>query len=236
MKLLVGIGGLLAELACGDFDVLFGERVSDVERGKAAGGEAGGIKPETHGIFALAEDDGVTDAGNALKRILDVNVDVVGDEGCGQRLVRGDESDGKHKVWVGLGNGDAGVINDCGQTALNRCDAVLHVDRCDIEVVTGIEGDGDGGGAVVRAGGAHVPHAFDAVDGLLEDGGNCGFDVLGVGSDVDAGDNDLRRRKLGIERDGQSGYADGAGEHDEKSTDRGEDRATNKKVYEQGDL
>jgi len=40
--LLFGIGGLLAELAGGYFDVLLGERVGDVESGKAAGGEAAG--------------------------------------------------------------------------------------------------------------------------------------------------------------------------------------------------
>ena len=98
------------------------------------------------------------------------------------------------------------------------------------------EGDGDGRGAVVRAGGAHVPHALDAVDGLLEDDGDGGFNDLRVGADVVAGDDDLRRRELRIERDRQSGDADGAGENDEQSADRGEDRATNEKIYEQGDL
>ena len=56
----------LAELACGDFDVLFGKRVGDVESGKAAGCEAAGIEPEAHGILALAKDDDGADAGYAL--------------------------------------------------------------------------------------------------------------------------------------------------------------------------
>ena len=41
LVVLLGVGGLLAELAGGDFDVLLGEGVGDVEGGKAAGGETG---------------------------------------------------------------------------------------------------------------------------------------------------------------------------------------------------
>ncbi len=113
-------------------------------------------------------------------------------------------------------------------------DAILDVDGGDVEVVAGLEGDGDGGGAVVRAGGAHVAHALDAVDGLLEDDGDGGLDVLGVGTDVVAADDDLRRSELGVERDGQGRDADRAGEHDEQRADRSEDRAANEEVYEQG--
>src|SRR5438093_1306849 len=58
LKLLLGVGGLLSELTCGDLDVLLGKRVGDVERGKAAGCEAAGVEPETHGVLALAKDDG----------------------------------------------------------------------------------------------------------------------------------------------------------------------------------
>ena len=153
---------------------------------------------------------------------------------CGERVVRRDEAGGEDEVGVGLGDGDAGVVDDGGETALRGGDAVLHVDGGDVEVVAGVEGDGDGRGAVVRAGGAHVAHALDAVDGLLEDGGDGGFDVLGVGADVVAGDDDLRRSELGVERDGQRRDADGTGEHDEQSADCSEDRAANKEIYEQG--
>ena len=172
------IGGLLTELSGGDLDVLLGEGVGDVERGEAAGGEPAGIEPEAHGVLALAEDDDVADARNTLEGILDVDVKVVGDEGLRERVIRGDEAGGEDEVGVRLGDGDAGVVDGGGQTALGGGDAVLHVDGGDVEVVAGLKGDGDGGGAVVRAGGAHVPHALDAVDGLLEDGGDGGLDVL----------------------------------------------------------
>ena len=53
----------------------------------------------------LARDDSpraqeLADAWNALQRILDVDVDVVGDEGRRERLVRRDESNGENEVWI----------------------------------------------------------------------------------------------------------------------------------------
>ncbi len=165
-----------------------------------------GIEPDAHGVFALAEDDDVTDAGNALERILDVDVEVVGDEGRRERVIGRDETGGENEVGVGLGDGDAGVVDGGRETALHGGDAILHVDCGDVEVVAGLEGNGDGGGAVVRAGGAHVAHALDAVDGLLEDGGDGGLNVFRVGADVVAGDDDLRRRELsGRARSAESG-------------------------------
>ena len=47
----------------------------------------------------------------------------------------------------------------------------------------------------------------DAVDLLLQRDGDCGLDNLRVGADIVAGHRNLRRRKLGIERDGQGGDA-----------------------------
>ena len=117
-------------------------------------------------------------------------------------MVGRDETGGEDEVAVRLGDGDAGVIDDCGETALHGGDAVLHVDGGDVEIVAGLEGNGDRRGAVVGAGGAHVPHTLDAIDGLLEDGGDGRLDVFRVGADVVAGDDDLRRCELRIERDG----------------------------------
>ena len=201
-------------------------------RAVSRGRRVGGIEPEAHGVLALAEDDDIADAGDALEGVGDIDVEVVGDEGLRERVVGRDEAGGEDEVGVGLGDGDAGVVDDGGETALGGGDAVLHVDGGDVEVVAGVEGDGDGGGAVVGAGGGHVAHAFDAVDGLFEDGGHGGFDVLGVCADVVAGDDDLRRRELRIERDGQRRDADRAGEHDQQGADRGEDRAANEEVYD----
>src|SRR6201999_3627075 len=90
LKGLRRIGGLLAKLTGGNLDVLLRERVGDVERGEAAGCEAAGIEPETHRVFAFSEDDDVADAGNTFECVLDIDVDVVGDVGRRERLVRRD--------------------------------------------------------------------------------------------------------------------------------------------------
>ena len=80
-KFCFGIGGRLTELAGGDLNVLLGKGVGYVECGEAAGGEAIGIEPEAHRIFALSEDDDGTHAGNTFERIGDIDVEIVGDEG-----------------------------------------------------------------------------------------------------------------------------------------------------------
>src|ERR1700678_1392426 len=162
LELLFRIGGLLTELPRGDFNVLLGECVGHIEGGKTACGETCGIEPEPHRVLAFAEDDNRADAGNAFERIADIDIDVVRYEGGRERFVRRDEAGGEDKVRVGLGDGDAGVVNDPSQTALYEGDPVLHADRRDIEIVAGVEGDGDARGPVVRTGGAHVPHAPDA--------------------------------------------------------------------------
>ena len=59
----------MAELTGGDLDVLLSERIGDVKRGEAAGGETAGIEPDAHGVLALAEDDDVADARDAFERV-----------------------------------------------------------------------------------------------------------------------------------------------------------------------
>ena len=99
-------------------------------------------------------------------------------------MIGRDEASREDEVRVRLGDADAGVVDGRWQTALYGGDAILHVDGGDVEIITGLEGDGDGRGAVVRAGGTHVAHALDAVDGLLEDGGDGGLDVLRVRTNI----------------------------------------------------
>ncbi len=84
--LLIGRG--LADLACGNFDVLLAECVDDVRGGEAACSQLVGIEPDAHGVLAFAEDDDVTDARDALKGIFDVDVDVVADKEIGVAPVR----------------------------------------------------------------------------------------------------------------------------------------------------
>ena len=85
------------------------ERVDDVGGGQAASGQADGIEPDAHGVLALAEDDDIAHAGHALEGVLDVDIEVVGDELGGVAAVAGEEAGAEDEVDVGLGDGDAGV-------------------------------------------------------------------------------------------------------------------------------
>ena len=135
--------GRLAELAGGNLDVLLGERVDHVGGGEAASGQAHRIEPDAHGVFALAEDHHVAHAGHALDGVLDVDVEVVGDELVRVAAVAGIEAGAEDEVAVGLGDGDAGGVDRSGQAALHAGHAILHVDGGDVEVVAGVEGGGD---------------------------------------------------------------------------------------------
>ena len=74
----------VADAAGGDVHVLLAQRVDDVARREPARGQPHRIQPDAHRELALAEDHDVGDAGHALQRVLDVDVEVVRDE---QRVV-----------------------------------------------------------------------------------------------------------------------------------------------------
>ena len=148
-----------------------------------------------------------------------------------ERLLSGEiKSGGKNKVGVRLGDGDAGVLDFLRQAALRGRHSVLHVDRGDVQVVAGVESYVDRAGAVVRTGGGDVVHALDAVDLLLQRNRDGGLDHLRVRADVVAGDRDLRRRQIRIQRDRQGGNGDGARQNDQQGADRGKNWPLNEKI------
>ena len=96
-------------------------------------------------------------------------------------------------------------VDGRGQAALDAGHAILHVDGGDVEVVAGLEGDGDRAGAAVGARGADVAHSLDAVDGFFERDGDGLLDGLGVGAHVVSDDADLRRSQVGYIATGRVG-------------------------------
>ena len=199
-----------------------------------AGGQLGGIEPDAHGVLALAEDDDVADARNALQRVLHVDVEVVGDVLVREAVVGRIEAGGKDEIRVRLGDGDAGVLDFLRKPAECGGDAVLHVDGGDVQVVARAEGDVDAAGAVVGAGRGDVVHALDAVDLLLQRNGDRRLHHLRIGADVVAGDVDLRRSQVRIERDWQRGNADGSRKNDQERADRRKNGSLNKKINQTG--
>ena len=230
LEILLGIGGRAPQLSGGDFDVLLLQGGDHVGGGQLARGELARVKPDPHGVLALTKDDHVAHAGHALQRVLDVNVEVVRDVLVGEAVVGRIEARGKHEVRICLGDGDTGVLNFLGKTALRGGHAVLHVHRGDVQVVAGAEDHIDAAGAVVGAGRGDVVHALDAIDLLLQRNGDRGLHHLRIGAHVIAADVDLRRRQVGIEGNGQRRNAHGPRKNYEECADRGKNRPLNEKV------
>ena len=71
---------LLSHLARGDLDVLLRQRRNHIRRRQSPCRQTRRIKPQAHGVLALAEDDDVGHTMDALQRILHVNVEVIADK------------------------------------------------------------------------------------------------------------------------------------------------------------
>jgi len=212
---------------------LLDECIDYIGGGERAGRKALRIEPDAHGVFALAEDHHVAHAGHALERILDVDIEIVGDELGRVAAIFGIEASSENKVEVGLGDGDAGGVDRGGQAPGDAGHAVLHVHGGDVEIVAGLEGGGDGADAAVGAGRIDVAHPLDAIDGLFKRNGDGLLDGVGVGAHIDRGDDDLRRSERGIHGDGKVGNAHRSRQNDEQRANRGEDRPTDKKIDKQ---
>ncbi len=69
---LPAVGRGMADRAGGDLDVLLGQGVDDVLGVQIVVGETLRVDPQAHRVLALAEDDYVADARNALEIVADV--------------------------------------------------------------------------------------------------------------------------------------------------------------------
>ncbi len=149
---LLRVGRRLTELPGRDLDILLHQGIDHIGGGQAVSGQAHWVKPDAHGVFALAKDDDVANAGHALDGVLHIHIEVVGDELAGIASVLRIKACAQDKVAVGLGNGDAGGVDRRGQPAFHAGHAVLHIDGGNVEVVAGGECGGDGAGSAVGAG------------------------------------------------------------------------------------
>ncbi len=139
----------------------------------------------------------------------------------------------KTKFSLTLMNRDPGLIHGCRKAALDAGNAVLYVYGGDVQVVAGLEGDGDRAGAAVGARGVDVAHPLDAVDRLLKRDGYGLLHRIGIGAHIICGNRDLRWRQRGVQGDGKIGDADGAGQYDEQCANGGEDRPAYKEIDKQ---
>ena len=126
-----------------------------------------------------------------------------------------------------------GILDFVGQSSGHALHPVLHVDGREVERASQLKGDVDRAAAIVAAGGSHVAHAFHAVDGFFQNGGDRGFDRNRVGSRVRGSDGDLRRRQLRKLRDRQERNADRARNHDEQRGHGREDGTLDEEIGKQ---
>ena len=192
--------------------------------------QARGIQPDAHRVVARAEDEDVGDAGHAFQRVLDVDVDVVGQE-QGVVLALIGVGAGRHdEVGGRLLHRHAELTDFRRQPSERLVDAVLHVDGGKIRIARGIERDDHRARAAVGARGGHVEHPLDAVDRLLERRGHGGLDGLGVGAGVDGDDTYRRRRHLRILRDRHARDGEHPGEDDDERADGRENRTADEGI------
>ena len=230
LELLAGDGGLGADLSGGDFDVLFLEGVDGIVGGEGAAGHAHRVKPEAHGILALAEDEDVGDAGHALERVAHIHVEIVADEDRGKTAVGREDGAAEDEVLRGLGDGDADLLDGGGEPPGGGVHAVFDIDGGQVGIAVEIEGRRDGADAVVGAGRGDVLHPLGAVDLLFERRGDGGFDRLGTGSGVYGRNANLRGSEIGELCDGECGNAGRAGENNEQRADGGKYRTMNEEI------
>ena len=164
-----------------DLHVLAAERRDHVAGGQIAERELLGIEPDAHRVVARAEDGDVADAVDAREHVLHVQRGVVGDVEQVARAVGRAQMDHHHQVGRLLGDGDADGAHLLGQTRQGDGDAVLHQHLRRIEVGAELEGDGQRHAAVAGRLRRHVEHVVDAVDLLLDRGGD------GLGHDLGGG-------------------------------------------------
>jgi len=223
--------GRLAELSGRDLQVLLQDSRLHVCRCHAELGEAVRVEPDPHGVALLAEDRHVAGAGQALYRVHELQVGVVAEADGVHGLVRGDQVHQQGEVRLFLLDCDTAQVDDGRELGAGLGHPVLHVHGGNIHVVADIEGDGDGGAAVVGADGGDVGHALHAVDLLFQRRGDGVGHGLGAGASIGGTDYDLRRRDLRELRDRQQNVSDGAGKHHDDGHDRGEDRPGDEEVY-----
>ena len=230
---LLAAGGRLADLAGRDLHVLLPDGVDHVHGRQAARGQPVGVYPDAHTVVLFAEQEHVADAVHALYFVRDVNEGVVADVQLVEAVVRRIEADDEQDVGVAFAGGDADLLDHVGQLRQGEVDAVLHQHLGEIQVDAGLERHAEAVGAVVGCLRGHVEHVFDAVDLLLDGGGDALGHGLGVGAGVGGGDDDARRRDLRVLGDRQVEYGDSPGQGNDDGQDRGEDRPVDEESRKQ---
>src|SRR5258707_1920726 len=92
--------------------ILLCDRILDIHRGDAEGGELVRIEPYAHRVAPLAEDAHVADTRKPLQRVDQLQIGVVAEGHEIDRSVRRSQVDPQQDIGVLLGNNDAGLVDN----------------------------------------------------------------------------------------------------------------------------
>ncbi len=218
--------------ARGGLHVLLADGRDDVVGRHAMLGDPLRIQPDAHRIVARAEQLHVADALHAGEAILDVEQPVVAQVGHVVAAGRREQVHNHRQVGRALDRRQPQRAHLGGQARLGLRDAVLHQLLRLVGVGAQLEGDGQRHQAVGGRLAAHVEHAFDPVDGLLERRGDRLGDHLRIGAGVVRSHDDRRRHDVRILRHRQPAHRNQATEEDQQRQDAGEDRPVDEEFGE----
>ena len=218
-----------SHLAGGNLNVLLLQRAQNVAGSQSPLRHLGRIEPQPHRILPFAENNYVTDALDALHRVLNVHIEVVAQKqavvlSLGVRARSQNESTGL------LCDDDAGILHFIRQTSERLVDPVLHVYGRQVHVARHVECHRHLAGSIVAARGSDVLHSGHAVDGLFHRRRHGRLHRLCVRADINAGHDHLWRRQFRELRNRQSGNCDRAAQHNQQRANRREHRPLDEKV------
>ncbi len=204
-------------------------RVDDVGHRQAEAREAIGLDPDAHGVVRRAVVLDLSDARDAVDRVVDVDRRVVAEEERVVGALRRVEGDDEERVARGLLDGQAELVDVRRQVRLGLRNAVLRVDLVEVDVGLDVERDLEVHRAVVGVGGLHVDHVVDAVHLLLERRRHGLLDRDRVRARVGRGDLDLGRHDVGVLGDREPRHRDVPRHRREDRDDDRDDRPANEK-------
>jgi hypothetical protein len=223
---------LLSDLAGTEQLVLLVHRIGDVGRGDAERGHPIRIHPDPHRLVRYAHDLRLAGAVDALQRVQDIDVGVVGDVVGAVALVLRIDRHQHHDRRRLLLHVHALLHYSGRQLRHRQVDAVLHLHLRDVGIGVEREVDGHRQLSRGRADRRHVKHVVDAVDLLLDRRGDRARERQRIGARIGGGHRHLHRRDRRILRDRQLRHRHQAGEADDQRDDRREDRALDEELGE----
>ncbi len=213
-----------------DLNILCPQSSEDFTGAQIVGRDFIRIEPDTHRIFAAAYDLHVADARQARKQVLDVQGCIVRNIEHVARAIRRIKVNCQQDVGRRLPHLHAEALHILGQSGQGVLHAVLRQHLRDIEVGPNSERHGYRELAIPRRLAAHVQHAFNAVDLLLERRCNGPRNGLRGRARVGRCDLDRGRHDLRILRNRQDDERTKSDQRHEDAQDGGEDRPVDEAV------